>query len=78
MDGLKQCIQKPGDDRVQNYFYSGWTSNCYVSNLFAFAPDGTISVCILDAPGSLYYSTVVPANKWIVAMGDKQKKRRTG
>ena len=58
VDGLKLLIQKPGDDRVQNYFYNGWTSDHYVSNLFAFAPDGTIPVCILDAPGSLHDSTM--------------------
>ena len=29
-----------------------------MSNLFAFAPDGTIPTCILDVPGSLHGSTV--------------------
>ena len=43
---------------MQNYFYNGGTSNHYVSNLFPFAPDGTICVCVLDAPGSLHDSTV--------------------
>ena len=56
VDGLKLRLQKPGDDRVQNYFYNGWTSNHYISNLFAFAPDGTIPACVLDAPGSLHDS----------------------
>ena len=58
VDGLKLRLQKPGDDRVQNYFYNGWTSDHYMSNLFAFAPDGTIPTCILDVPGSLHGSTV--------------------
>jgi DDE superfamily endonuclease len=49
---------KPGDDRVQNYFYDGWTSNHYISTFFAFAPDGTIRACVLDAHQSLYDSTV--------------------
>jgi hypothetical protein len=44
VDGLKLRLQEPGDDRVQNYFYNGWTSDHYVSYLFAFAPDSTIPV----------------------------------
>jgi hypothetical protein len=35
VDWLKLWLQKPGDGRVQNYFYNGWTSNNYISNLFA-------------------------------------------
>ena len=58
VDGLKLRLQKPDDDSVQNYFYNGWISDHYVSNLFAFAPDGTIPACVLDAPGSLHDSTV--------------------
>ena len=58
VDGLKLLLQQPGDDRIQNYFYNGWTNDHYVSNLFAFAPDGTIPACVLDAPGSLHDSTV--------------------
>ena len=58
VDGLKLQLQKPGDDRVPNYFYNGWTSDHYVSTLFAFAPDGTIHVCVLDAPGSPHDSTL--------------------
>ena len=58
VDGLKLRLQKSGDDRVQNYFYNGWTSNQYISNLFAFAPDGTIPAYVLDAPRSHHDSTV--------------------
>jgi hypothetical protein len=49
---------KPGEDRFQNYFYNGWTSNHYVSILFAFAPVGTIPACVHDAHRSLHNSTV--------------------
>ena len=38
--------------------YNGWTSNHDLSNLFAFASDGTIPACVLDAPVSLHDSTV--------------------
>ena len=58
VDRLELLQQKPGDDRVQNYYYNGWTSDHYVSNLFAFAPDGIIPACVLDALGSLHDSTV--------------------
>ena len=58
VDGLKLQIQKPGDDRVQNFFYNGQTSNNYVCIWFAFAPHGTVPVCVLDAPGSLHAITV--------------------
>jgi hypothetical protein len=50
VDGLKLQLQKPGDDRVQSYFYNGWKSNHCICTLFAFAPDGTICACVLDAP----------------------------
>ena len=58
VDGLKLRLQKPGDDRVQKYFYNVWASDHYLCTLFAFAPDGTIPTCVLDAPWSLHDSTV--------------------
>jgi hypothetical protein len=58
VDGLKLQLQKPGDDRVQIYFYNGLTSDHYISNLFAFIPDSTIPVCVLDDPGSHHDTTV--------------------
>ena len=51
-------LQKSGDDRVKSYFYKGWTSDHYISNLFAFAPDCSTLDCVLDAPGSLHAITV--------------------
>ena len=58
VDGLKLQLQKPGDDRVQNCYYNGWTSNHYVSKLFAVATNCIIVTCVLDAPGSLHDYTV--------------------
>ena len=57
VDGLKLQLQKSGDDRVQSYFYNGWTSNHCICTLFAFAPNGTICACVLDAPRSRHDST---------------------
>ena len=58
VDGLKQRLQKPGDDRVQNYIYNVWTSNQNINNLFAVAPNGIIATCVLDAPRLIQDSTV--------------------
>ena len=58
VDGLKLRLQKPGDDRVQNYIYNVWTSNHNINNLFAVAPNGIIVTCVLDAPRLIQDSTV--------------------
>ena len=58
VDGLKLQLQKPGDDRVQNYIYDVWTSNQNINNVFAVAPNGIIATCVLDAPRSIQDSTV--------------------
>ena len=42
----------------RTFFYNDWTRDHCVSNLFAFAPDGTIPEFILDAPESLHDSIV--------------------
>ena len=58
VDGLKLYLQQAGDDRIQNYFYNGWQCDHYVSNLFCFAPDGTIPACTLDCPGVCHDSDI--------------------
>jgi hypothetical protein len=55
-DGLKILLQRAGDDIVQNRFYNGWTHDHYVSNVFVFAPDGTIVMAVLNCPGSMHDS----------------------
>ena len=57
-DGVKLNIEKPGDHYKQSKYYNGWTHGHYVSCIFVFAPDGTIPVCALNAPGCLHDSTV--------------------
>jgi DDE superfamily endonuclease len=57
-DGVKIPIAKPGDHFKQSKYYNGWTHGHYVSCIFVFAPDGTIPVCVLNAPGCLHGSTV--------------------
>jgi hypothetical protein len=55
-DGLKVLLQKAGDNGKQNAFYSGWKTDHFITNLFVFAPDGTIIMCMLNCPGSLHNS----------------------
>jgi DDE superfamily endonuclease len=57
-DGAKINIQKPVNHYKQSKYYNGWTHGHYVSCIFVFAPDGTITVCALNAPGCLHDSTV--------------------
>ena len=57
-DGIKFRIQATKDDMIQANYYNGWTRGHYVSCIFVFAPDGTIPICALNAPGCLHDSTV--------------------
>jgi hypothetical protein len=57
-DGAKFQIQCPPGDIEQSRFYNGWTRGHYISYIFVFAPDGTILIAALNAPGSLHDSTV--------------------
>ena len=42
VDGLKLYLQQAGDSIIQSHFYNGWKHDHYVTNIFAFAPNGTI------------------------------------
>lgn len=55
-DGLKILLQKAGDDQTQEAFYNGWKSGHYITNLFVFAPDGTIIMSMINCPGSMHDS----------------------
>lgn len=55
-DGLKILIEKSSDNVKQNAFYNGWKCDHFITNLFIFAPDGTIIAAILNCPGSLHDS----------------------
>jgi hypothetical protein len=60
-DGLKLYVQKAGDPIKQSYFYNGWTCKHYMNCLFVFIPNGTIDMCLINAPGSIHDSTMA---KW--------------
>ncbi|KAG7336804.1 DDE superfamily endonuclease [Nitzschia inconspicua] len=57
-DGLKLPIEPPANDRKQNAFYNGWKHSHFISNVFVFAPDGSIPCAVINAPGCLHDSTV--------------------
>ena len=54
VDGLKLNVQESGNFYIQNHFYNGWTYGHYINSLFAFAANGNICICVLNAPGTFY------------------------
>ena len=58
VDELRLCLQQAGDAVIQEKFYGGWKKDHFVGNIFAFAPDGTIFACSLNAPGSWHDSYI--------------------
>ena len=58
VDGLKLYLQQAGDSVIQSRFYNGWKHDHYVTNIFAFALNGSVIACTLDAPGTWHDSTL--------------------
>ena len=58
VDGLKLYLQQAGDSVIQSRFYNGWKHDHYVTNIFAFALNGSIIACTLSAPGTWHDSTL--------------------
>ncbi|KAG7346001.1 DDE superfamily endonuclease [Nitzschia inconspicua] len=58
VDGWKFYIESPANDRKHDAFYNRWKHSHFISNFFAFAPDGSIPCAVLNAPGCLHDSTV--------------------
>jgi hypothetical protein len=52
IDGLNLPVLEPSDPDLQNAYYNGWLSGCYVSGVFLFAFDGTIRWWRHNCPGS--------------------------
>lgn len=57
-DGLKLQLQQSGNCVIQNMFYNGWKHDYYVRNVFAFAPNGRVISCAINAPGGFHDSTI--------------------
>jgi len=52
VDGLNLPVQMSEDDDIENSTYNGWLHGHFVSNVFAFSPEGTIIFAAINAPGS--------------------------
>ena len=58
VDSLELMLEQSGDCVIQERFYNGWTHNNYASNVFIFAPNGTILDMVINGPGSMHDSTL--------------------
>jgi hypothetical protein len=58
LDGLHLPVARSQSLDVENAYYNGWCSSHFTSNLFAFAPDGTIIHATVNAPGSWHDSAI--------------------
>ena len=58
MDGLKLPLEQCSNYFIQNIYYNGWCKDTYISNVFLFAPDGKIRMCVINCPGSWHDSTL--------------------
>ncbi|KAG8723227.1 hypothetical protein FRC09_004209 [Ceratobasidium sp. 395] len=58
LDGLSLPVAASGDPAVENANYNGWLHKHKISNIIAFAPDGTIIFCTINAPGSWHDANV--------------------
>ncbi len=58
MDGLKLYLHKSPHQSIQEMFYNGWKVDHYVTYVFVFVPDGTISIAFFNVPGCVHDSQV--------------------
>ena len=70
VDGLKLSLQQAGDSIIQSRFYNGWKHGLFVTNIFAFALNGSIIACTLNAPGTWHDSTLA---HWVSMYSKLQK-----
>ncbi|RPA77984.1 hypothetical protein BJ508DRAFT_203240 [Ascobolus immersus RN42] len=69
VDGCHLPVACSGSLEVQNAYYNGWCSSHYTSNLFVFAPDGTIIFATINAPGS-WHDSAVARNLYCTLISD--------
>lgn len=58
VDGLNLPVLESSDPEIQNAYYNGWLSGCYVSNVFVFSSKGYIIYAAINKPGSWHDSHV--------------------
>jgi hypothetical protein len=77
VDGCHLPIASSVDLDVQNAYYNGWCASHFTSNIFVFAPDGSIIHATINAPGSWHDAAVahvlfakplteIPPGYWII------------
>ena len=55
-DGLKINFDNPGHRVIQNIFYNGWSTECYIDCVFIFGADGAMHIAVINSPGALHDS----------------------
>ncbi len=58
MDGLKLYLEEYPIYYIQQRLYNSWTHNHYVTNVFVFAPDGTIPLTFVNVPWCVHDNLV--------------------
>jgi hypothetical protein len=58
MDGCNLPVLRHSNHRIADRYYATWKRKHTVSNLFVWAPDGTIMHTIYNAPGATPDSTI--------------------
>ena len=58
LDGCHLPIATSSNLDEQNAYYNGWCAAHYTSNIFVFAPDGTIIHATINTPGSWHDAVV--------------------
>ncbi len=58
MDNLKPFLQHSGNAIIQERYYNSWTHGHYVTSVFCFCPDGTISIASFHVTGLIHDSQV--------------------
>jgi hypothetical protein len=59
MDGLALSTECTSEPITQNAYYNGYHADTFVSNVFAFGPDGKIFLACINFPGSWNDANVV-------------------
>ena len=57
MDGLNVPVHTIGDPLVSELYFNGWLQGYFCSNVFLWAPDGSILMACLNFPGLSYLWT---------------------
>jgi hypothetical protein len=77
MDGLKLFLQASGNSYIQERCYNGWIYDHYVTSVFCFCPNGTISIAFFNVPGCVHDSQVAEMGQIYRKLGEVYEKTGT-